>query len=127
MSESICHYCGKPTDDLAGSPLKWPLKFPHKDEPGKMREHHTGCVIERLIERDSLKKENEELRQANADANLLIGESANETQEVLIAQIKADAKIALKHCSEHHQDTEDSLCDTCKASKEILKQLVKVD
>lgn len=43
-----CYYCGKPTNSFAGNPGQWPLRFPHADEPGKVKCHHTQCVLERL-------------------------------------------------------------------------------
>jgi hypothetical protein len=45
-----CYYCGEPCNSLAGNPNLWPLAFCHRDEPGKVKWHHTGCVTERLIE-----------------------------------------------------------------------------
>lgn len=45
-----CYYCGEPTDSLAGNPGLWPLRFPHEDEPGKMKWHHAKCVMQKLRE-----------------------------------------------------------------------------
>ena len=43
-----CYYCGERCDGLAGNPAKWPLGFPHKEEPGVVKYHHMGCVMDRL-------------------------------------------------------------------------------
>lgn len=45
-----CYYCGEPCSSLAGSPSRWPLPLCHRDDPGKVKWHHTGCVTDRLIE-----------------------------------------------------------------------------
>lgn len=45
-----CYYCGDPTDVFAGNPGLWPLPFPHADEPGVVKWHHTDCVMARLVE-----------------------------------------------------------------------------
>lgn len=48
-----CYYCGKECNALAGNPSEWPIPLTHKDEPGKSKWHHIGCVSERLIENGS--------------------------------------------------------------------------
>lgn len=45
-----CYYCGEMTDSLIGNPSRWPIMLPHKDEPGKAKHHHMGCVMQRLEE-----------------------------------------------------------------------------
>lgn len=45
-----CYYCGEPCDALAGNPTRWPLGFPHQDDPGVVKYQHVGCVLERLPE-----------------------------------------------------------------------------
>lgn len=45
-----CYYCHKKTNAFAGNPSEWPIPLCHKDEPGKVKWHHIGCVSERLIE-----------------------------------------------------------------------------
>ncbi len=45
-----CYYCHKPCDGLAGNPSKWPIPLTHKDDPGKVKWHHIGCVMSRLFE-----------------------------------------------------------------------------
>ncbi len=45
-----CYYCGEPCSSVAGNPGKWPLVLFHRDEPGKPKWHHAGCVAARLIE-----------------------------------------------------------------------------
>ena len=54
--DSNCYYCGEMTDSLIGNPSKWSLFFCHKDEPGKVKAHHTGCVIQRLNDYEKLEK-----------------------------------------------------------------------
>jgi hypothetical protein len=46
--EQPCYYCGETCNALAGNPAKWPLGFPHKEEPGAVKYHHVGCVMDRL-------------------------------------------------------------------------------
>jgi len=43
-----CYYCQQPTNSLAGNPGLWPLRFPHPDNSGIVRIHHTQCVVNRL-------------------------------------------------------------------------------
>lgn len=43
-----CYYCGKKTNSLAMSPSEWPVFLCHADDPGKIKPHHVGCVIQRL-------------------------------------------------------------------------------
>jgi hypothetical protein len=43
-----CYYCGKLCNSVAGSPGQWPMGFPEKDEPGKVKYHHMGCLLKRL-------------------------------------------------------------------------------
>ena len=45
-----CYYCGKPCNTLAGNPSLWPVALCHRDDPGRVKWHHTGCVTDRLIE-----------------------------------------------------------------------------
>ena len=45
-----CYYCHKATNLYAGNPSEWPIYLSHRDEPGKIKWHHMGCVTERLIE-----------------------------------------------------------------------------
>lgn len=45
-----CYYCHKPINNLSGNPNEWGIPLCHKDEPGKVKDHHIGCVSERLIE-----------------------------------------------------------------------------
>lgn len=55
-----CYYCKELCDNLAGSPFKWAVGLPHKEEPGVVKWHHKGCVMERLnrLERSDRTKEN---------------------------------------------------------------------
>jgi hypothetical protein len=46
--DGICYYCGELTDNLSGNSSKWGIPLFHKDEPGKVKAHHIGCVMERL-------------------------------------------------------------------------------
>ena len=50
MSDGICYYCGKKTNNLSANPSEWSIPLCHKDEPGKVKHHHIGCVSERLVE-----------------------------------------------------------------------------
>lgn len=43
-----CYYCGEPCDSVAGDPSRWPLGFPHADDPGVVKYQHVGCVVSRL-------------------------------------------------------------------------------
>ena len=43
-----CHYCKEICNCLAANPGLWPIAFPHEDDPGVVKWHHTGCVMERL-------------------------------------------------------------------------------
>ena len=45
-----CGYCGKLCDPVAGNPSLWPLYFPDPDQfgTGEGRDHHVGCVIEKI-------------------------------------------------------------------------------
>lgn len=54
-----CYYCGEPCNALAGNPGKWPLAFPHRDEPGVVKWQHVGCVVARLTESDGYHTFNE--------------------------------------------------------------------
>ena len=54
MIEGNCYYCGKPVNNLAGNPSEWGIPLCHKDEPGKVKAHHIGCVSERLQIIDNL-------------------------------------------------------------------------
>ena len=56
MSDGVCYYCGEMTNSLAGNPGEWPVMLCHKDEPGKVKHHHTKCVMYRL-QGDSMIKE----------------------------------------------------------------------
>ena len=51
-----CYYCGENTNFNAGDPCKWPVSLPHEDDPGVMKPHHIGCVLERLAVIDKLPK-----------------------------------------------------------------------
>jgi hypothetical protein len=48
-----CYYCKTPCNAVAGSPSLWPIPLCHKDDPGKVKWHHIGCVMKRLTERDA--------------------------------------------------------------------------
>lgn len=43
-----CYYCGEPCNSVAGNPGEWPVGFPEKEEPGKVKYHHMGCLLKRL-------------------------------------------------------------------------------
>src|SRR5678816_3600991 len=45
-----CYYCTEPCDSLSCNPSRWPIALCHRDDPGRVKWHHTGCVAERLIE-----------------------------------------------------------------------------
>ena len=46
----LCYYCNEPINNLAGNPNEWAVPLCHKDEPGKVKWHHSGCVSQRLVE-----------------------------------------------------------------------------
>jgi hypothetical protein len=60
--DGMCYYCREKTNNLSGNPSMWCVMLPHKDEPGVVKPHHIGCVVERLengwkkIERTKLSK-----------------------------------------------------------------------
>lgn len=43
-----CYYCIDPCDALSGDPGSWPIAFPHREDPGVVRYHHSRCVTVRL-------------------------------------------------------------------------------
>lgn len=47
-ADGQCYYCGEMTSIYAANPGMWPIHFPHKSEPGRVKHHHTKCVMERL-------------------------------------------------------------------------------
>jgi len=67
-----CYYCGKMTRILCADPSEWPVLLPHKEEPGRQRIHHMGCVMERLEDNGALFDEIKELKKDKRDlmANL---------------------------------------------------------
>lgn len=66
--ELPCYYCGNPCSCIAANPSNWPIPLCHSDEPGKVKVHHIGCVMERLVERDELRAQ---LAAANERVNRL--------------------------------------------------------
>lgn len=42
------YFCTELCDSLAGDPGEWPIGFPHKENPGVVRYHHSRCVTVRL-------------------------------------------------------------------------------
>jgi hypothetical protein len=48
-----CYYCGEPCNSFHPQPTKWPIPLTHRDLPGVVRWHHSGCVSDRLIENGS--------------------------------------------------------------------------
>lgn len=59
--DAPCYYCKEPCDSLAGNPGRWPIPLCHRDEPGVVKWHHTGCVAERLIENQPAHSTNSDL------------------------------------------------------------------
>jgi hypothetical protein len=51
----LCYYCNKECNSFAGDPAQWPIGFLHKEEPGKLKWHHSGCVTDRLNYLEKLK------------------------------------------------------------------------
>lgn len=49
-NDQPCYYCGEPCNSLAGNPGVWPIHLTHKDDPGKVKWHHIGCVQKNLVE-----------------------------------------------------------------------------
>lgn len=45
-----CYYCNEKCNNLAGNPSEWAVSLSHRDEPGKAKWHHVGCVTKRLVE-----------------------------------------------------------------------------
>jgi hypothetical protein len=43
-----CYYCGELCNNFAGDPGQWSVRFPEKDDPGKMKSHHMGCLLKKL-------------------------------------------------------------------------------
>ncbi len=48
LRDGPCFYCGEMTSSLAGNPGKWPLIFCQPDGTGRVKYHHTSCVVTRL-------------------------------------------------------------------------------
>lgn len=48
--DKACYYCGDPCNGLAGNPAKWPIPLCHKDDPGRVKWHHAGCVMDHLVD-----------------------------------------------------------------------------
>lgn len=46
--EPYCPDCGKVCERFAGNPMKWPVPLPDPKHPGKIRNHHMGCIVDRL-------------------------------------------------------------------------------
>ena len=65
-----CYYCKEICNSLAGNPSKWPIPLCHPDDPGKVKWHHIGCVMERLTDYERLLREcdDERLRALNEAA-----------------------------------------------------------
>lgn len=51
-----CYYCGEKTNSLTGNPNKWCVFLCYEDEPGKVKHHHIGCVMQRLNDFEKLKE-----------------------------------------------------------------------
>ena len=51
-----CYYCGKPISAIAADPGLWGIPLCHADEPGVIKPHHIGCVVDRLIPAEQLEK-----------------------------------------------------------------------
>lgn len=49
-NDEPCYYCGKMTNRLSANPNEWSIPLCHRDEPGKVKYHHIGCVSSRLVE-----------------------------------------------------------------------------
>ncbi len=97
-----CYYCGEQCDHLAGNPSKWPIVLCHRDEPGKPKWHHTGCVTARLVENQTAPQAGdvaERLRKivSHAPVGMPHGETILEAADLLTAQAalrKARAALA---------------------------------
>ncbi len=57
IDDGPCYYCGEKTNSLAGSPAEWAIPLVHADEPGRVKPHHIGCVLERLGQLDDIRAE----------------------------------------------------------------------
>ena len=68
--DGLCYYCGKMTDRLAGNPSNWPMNFPHQDDPGKVKPHHTSCVLKELRRIKELETKIEQLKSSTGTNNL---------------------------------------------------------
>ena len=94
--EGNCYYCGKPVNNLACNPSEWGIPLCHKDEPGKVKTHHIGCVSKRLAE-------NEELKNVAKSASQI-----SETQMYEIAKLQNEnekLKDCLKEAIDLMEDT----------------------
>ncbi len=67
-----CYYCGEPCSSVAGNPGKWPIPLSHRDDPGRVKWHHIGCVSERLIENGGHEEAKRLAREACAMRNFII-------------------------------------------------------
>lgn len=44
-----CYYCGEPIDSFAANPGRWNCgPICHSTDPGRVKAHHAGCVMERF-------------------------------------------------------------------------------
>ena len=66
-----CYYCKEACDSLAANPGRWPIPLCHRDDPGKVKWHHIGCVSERLIENGGHEEAKRLAREACALENFI--------------------------------------------------------
>lgn len=52
----LCYYCNKSIVNISANPSEWGLGFCHKEYPGVVKQHHVGCVTQRLKDFEKLKK-----------------------------------------------------------------------
>lgn len=60
--KKLCYYCGAFTNSFAGFPSEWPIPLCHRDDPGRVKWHHIGCVSEKLDRLSRLQASAENLR-----------------------------------------------------------------
>lgn len=72
-----CWYCGSAIQDYAANPSLWPLYFPHKEEPGKVKAHHVRCVMKELNALADLRAQLEATQQRNKTLEAVLQDVGN--------------------------------------------------
>lgn len=76
-----CKFCGEPINSWGGNPELWPVFMCWRDDPGKMKPHHVGCIRERIVAAEA------------AEARAVAAEKANYMECVASAQLCTAATL----------------------------------